>query len=58
MDSKIRAALLVLQFVNVVKLPKLKEIRKRFLELSLLHHPDKNSGSQEAKSRFQEILNA
>ena len=33
-------------------------IRKSFLRLSLLHHPDKNKNSPEAKARFQNILDA
>ena len=36
-------------------LPKMKELRKRYLELSLVRHPDKRSGTDE---EFQKLLNA
>ena len=58
MDIKVKEALGILGFENLETLPKLKDIRKRFMKLSLLHHPDKNNGSKEAKSKFQEILKA
>ena len=37
------------------KLPKMKELRKRYFELSLIRHPDKDTGTNAA---FQELLNA
>ena len=58
MEIKLKDALKVLGFDVSGSLPKLKEIRKRFLKLSLLHHPDRNDGSKEAKQLFQSILNA
>ena len=58
MDPQVKEALSVLGFVNLVKLPKLKDIRIKFLKLSLLHHRDCNNGSSESTSMFQEILNA
>ena len=58
MERKVRDALIVLGFDSSAKLPKLKEIRKRFLKLSVVHHPDRNKGKQEATQRFQEILHA
>ena len=44
----------VLEFPEDV-LPKMKELRKRYLELSLTRHPDKETGTDED---FQELLNA
>ena len=35
--------------------PKMKELRKRYLELSHIRHPDKNTGTDEA---FKEVLTA
>jgi len=34
------------------------EIKKAFRRLSLLHHPDRNNGSNESNQKFQEISNA
>ena len=51
-------ALAILGFDDMTSLPKLKEIRKRFLQLSLKNHPDKSCGSSEAKVCFQRILDA
>ena len=36
-------------------LPKMKELRNRYLELSLVGHPDKDTGTDED---FKELLNA
>ena len=58
MDPIVKEALSILGFGNPEKLPKLKEIRKRFMKLSLVHHPDKNNGSLESKTKFQAILRA
>ena len=58
MNSCVMEALSILGFDDVTSLPKLKEIRKRFLQLSLKYHPDKNSDSGEAKEHFQKILEA
>ena len=37
------------------KLPKMKELRKRYFEPSLIRHPDKKTGTDAA---IQELLNA
>ena len=58
MNNSVMEALSILGFDDVTSLPKLKEIRKRFLELSLKYHPDKNSDSMESKEYFQKILDA
>ena len=58
MNSKVKEALKVLGFRNIEVLPKLKEIRKSFLKLSLLYHPDRNNSSEEANAKFQVILEA
>ena len=58
LSSEVREALDTLVFENLVNLPKLKEIRKKYLKLSSIHHPDKNGGSIEAKQNFQRILSA
>ena len=55
---KIKEALEVLGFDETEILPKLKEIRRRYVKLSVLHHPDKNGGSNESKEMFQTLLNA
>ena len=39
-------------------MPKLKEIRKRYIKLSQLHHPDRICGSKESTAKFQSIINA
>ena len=58
MKMNIKEALEVLGFADTGILPKLKEIRKRYVKLSMLHHPDKNGGSKESKEMFQVILHA
>ena len=58
MDTKVRDALKVLGFGNTSTLPKLKDIRKRYIKLSVLHHPDKNNGSKESHEMFLSILSA
>ena len=58
MDNLVREALTILGFLDTASLPKLKEIRKKYMELSLIHHPDRNGGSKEATENFQKILNA
>ena len=54
MNEKTVKQLKVLGFPET-GLPKMKELRKRYLELSLIRHPDKKSGTEEL---FQELLNA
>ena len=54
LDKETVAKLKVLGF-EINCLPKMKELRKRYLELSLVRHPDKENGSDEA---FQILLNA
>ena len=49
-------ALRILEFKDVQKLPKLKEIQKQFRKLSREKHPNKNGGTQEATSDFQKLL--
>ena len=44
----------VLEF-PVDSLPKMKELRKRYCELSLIRHPDKKTGTD---ADFKELLNA
>ena len=44
----------ILEFPDDI-LPKMKELRKRYLELSLARHPDKETGTDED---FQELINA
>ena len=55
MESKIKNALIVLGFDDLTVIPQMKEIRKKWLKLSLIHHPDKPTGNKEA---FQELLAA
>ena len=55
MDSETRSLLRVLGLPEE-RLPKMKELRKQYLKLSLLRHPDKKlTGSDEL---FQELLYA
>ena len=58
MNKSVKEALSILGFDDLTSLPKLKDIRKRFLELSLKYHPDKNSDSKQSKEHFQRILDA
>ena len=58
MKMMLEEALKILEFPDVTKLPKLKEIQKQFRKLSLLKHPDKNGGTKEATADFQNLLNA
>ena len=55
---KIEEALMILEFLDVNKLPKLKEIQKQFRKLSKVRHPDRNGGTKEATSDFQKLLDA
>ena len=55
MSTKLKAALKTLGFENVKSIPKMKEIRKQYLDLSKKLHPDKPGGS---KVEFQEVLEA
>jgi DnaJ-class molecular chaperone len=57
-DIKVIEALKNLEFEDPEILPKLKEIRKRYMKLSFIHHPDRNHGSKESTARFQKLLNA
>ena len=54
MDQETQQYLKVLEFPED-RLPKMKELRKRFCELSLIRHPDKRTGTEEA---FKELHNA
>ena len=54
MEKKIVKNLRVLGFPENI-LPKMKELRKRYLELSFIRHPDKETGTDKA---FQELPNA
>ena len=54
LDKESIVKLKVLGFTGKA-LPKMKELRKRYLELSLVRHPDKKSGTDED---FQILLNA
>ena len=54
MNKEARKNLKVLGFPED-SLPKMKELRRRYFELSLLRHPDKKTGTEEA---FKELLNA
>ena len=51
-------ALKTLEFADVEKLPKLKDIQKQFRKLCIVKHPDKNGGSKEATADFQKLLEA
>ena len=55
MDQRIKYALKVLGFEDLSTIPKMKEIRKQWIRLSLIHHPDKPTGETKA---FQELVNA
>ena len=55
MEPKIKNALKVLGFVDLAVIPQMKEIRRRWLKLSLVHHPDKPTVD---KLAFQELLAA
>ena len=55
MSTKLKAALKTLGFENVKSIPKMKEIRKQYLDLSKKLPPDKPGGS---KVEFQEVLEA
>ena len=54
MELKVEQALKTMGFQDITKIPKMKEIRKKWLLLSLINHPDKN-GTNEA---FQDLLEA
>ena len=58
MKSNLKEALTIFGFERLDKIPKVKDIRRRFMKLSLLNHHDKNNSSSEANSRFQDILKA
>ena len=55
MDSVIRESLETLGFTDVSEVPRMKDIRKKWMKLSLIHHPDKTTGSKEA---FQKLVAA
>ena len=44
--------------LGVDKTASTEDIKKAYRKLSLLHHPDRNNGSDESKGRFQKIQNA
>lgn len=46
------------EILGVDKTASSEDIKKAYRKLSLLHHPDRNNGSDESKSRFQKIQNA
>ena len=54
MDSTIEQALKTMGFQDITVIPKMKEIRKKWLLLSLITHPDKNGSNQ----AFQDLLEA
>ena len=58
MDPLVYEALKVLEFENLAKIPKLKEITRRSHKLAALKHPDKNGGTKAATAEFQNILSA
>ena len=55
MNSKLKAALAFLGFDDPKTVPKMKDIRKRYIILSLKLHPDKPGGSD---AKFQALLDA
>ena len=55
---KLEEALHLLGFSDVNAVRKVKEIQKKFYQLSIVRHPDKNNGSKEATAAFQELLTA
>ena len=55
MDPVLRESLDTLEFQDVSEIPKMKEIRQKWLKLSLLLHPDKSGGSKEL---FQKLISA
>ena len=57
MDSQLKYNLKVMGLPET-KLPKMKELRKQYLKLSLLRHPDKKSTGSGSDELFQELLNA
>ena len=46
------------EVLGVDKTASAEDIKKAYRKLSLLHHPDRNNGSDESKGRFQKIQNA
>jgi len=46
------------EVLGVDKTASSDDIKKAYRKLSLLHHPDRNNGSDESKGRFQKIQNA
>ena len=46
------------EVLGVDKTASADDIKKAYRKLSLLHHPDRNNGSDESKGRFQKIQNA
>ena len=55
MDPVLREALETLEFNDVSAVPKMKEIRRKWLKLSILLHPDNPGGSTEM---FQKLIAA
>ena len=55
MESVLKEALETLGFMDVTEVPRMKDIRKKWMKLSLLLHPDKSTGSKEA---FQKLVAA
>jgi curved DNA-binding protein CbpA len=45
-------ALRLLEFDDVRKLPRMKDIVKQWRKLSMMKHPDKNGGTKESTSDF------
>ena len=58
MEPTVVQALRVLGFSDPSIIPSVREINCRFRKLAFLKHPDRNNGSPESTSEFQELLNA
>ena len=46
-----------LSFMNFDKIPSMKELNKRYRQLALQMHPDKNNSTKEATEKYQNLLN-
>ena len=52
----IKTMLLILGFENIIKLPKIKDVMKKYYKLALKTHPDKPGGSKEEFQKLEEAL--